>query len=98
MERERERERERARERETERARGQCAHTEGHAFLFFRVAGPSETVRERLLRDEASQPYLQRKHHVLSSSGFATRGPAERAPKQRMDSIFDKLKEDRELA
>ena len=57
-----------------------------------------QAVRERLLRDEASAPYLQRKHYVVASKGFATKGEAERATKERMESIFEKLKEDRNCA
>ena len=34
------------------------------------------SVRERLLRDEASAPWLQRKHFRLQSTGFATVGEA----------------------
>ena len=54
-----------------------------------------QAVRERLLRDEASEPYLQRKHYVLAHTGFASVGEAERASKERMESIFEKLKEER---
>ena len=57
-----------------------------------------EAVRERLLRDEASEPYLQRKHYVVSEHGFATKGEAEPVAKERQESIFMKLEEDRELA
>ena len=56
-----------------------------------------EAVRERLLRDAASEPYLQRKHFVVTTTGFAGKGKA-KVDKARQESIFEKLKDDRELS
>ena len=56
-------------------------------------------VRERLLRDEESIPYLLRKHYGLKTTGFATVGQAAAANvRDPLDSIFKRMSEGRELA
>ena len=58
-------------------------------------------VRNRLLEDEASSPYLQRKHLVLKDTGYACAAAAcAREPKGIPASVQDqeKIKEARENA
>ena len=57
-------------------------------------------VRQRLLDEAASLPYLQRKHFQLMSTGFATVGEAAAAAGSEgpPPSIYTKLAEAREMA
>ena len=51
-------------------------------------------VRNRLLEDEASSPYLQRKHCVLKDTGYARAAAAcAREPKGIPASVQEKMKE-----
>ena len=51
-------------------------------------------VRNRLLEDEASSPYLQRKHLVLKDIGYARAAAAcAREPKGIPASVQEKMKE-----
>ena len=70
-----------------------------NALQYSRVmqAFRNEGVRERLLRDEASIPFLQRRHYAVASTGHA--GNIDEAlARERQESIYEKLKEDRELS
>ena len=55
-------------------------------------------VREKVLRDEHSAPYLQRRHVKVATTGFATVGQAAgaRASKGAGASIYSKILECRE--
>ena len=56
-------------------------------------------VREKLLRDEESAPYLQRQHYRTASTGFQAASDAlADGPKARPASIFSKMREGVELA
>ena len=57
-------------------------------------------VRQRLLHEADSLPYLQRKHFKLTSTGFATVGEAAAAggSEDPPPSIYTKLAEAREMA
>ena len=53
--------------------------------------------RDQLLADEASTPFLQRKHHKMQETGFA-RVAAHVGPRQLPKSVVEKVKEARENA
>ena len=56
-------------------------------------------VRNRLLEDEASSPYLQRKHLVMKDTGYARAAAAcAREPKGIPASVREKMKEARDNA
>ena len=57
-------------------------------------------VRSALLRDAESQPYLQRRHHTLSSTGFATGGQAAAVSRRKVGerSIHEIIAEARDCA
>ncbi len=62
------------------------------------VAGATKlcaTSRERgcCATDAASEPYLQRRHHLVEGKGFAGKSE-EKVDKERQESIFEKLKEE----
>ena len=56
------------------------------------------SVREAALRDEESIPYLLRKHYTLFESGFTTVGEAAEAAQRVQESIYERMREGRELA
>ena len=55
-------------------------------------------VRDRLLADEASSPFLQRKHFQLKDTGYARAAAASGGPKGVPPSVFEKVKEARDNA
>ena len=57
-----------------------------------------QSVRERLLRDPESQPFLLRRHHVTAETGFADGGEREAREREQQASIHAKLCEDRKHA
>lgn len=63
-----------------------------------------QAVRERVMRDEESLPFLLRHHYKLARSGFSTVGQAAAKDCDLADenlqlaSIFDRMSEARELA
>ncbi|KAL1529715.1 hypothetical protein AB1Y20_000653 [Prymnesium parvum] len=60
-----------------------------------------QAVRERMLRDEESVPYLLRKHYRLTSTGFSTAAQAisvcEKGMRDPCASIYSRMEEGREL-
>jgi hypothetical protein len=58
------------------------------------------SVREMLLRDAASERYLQRKHVRVASTGFAlaavARGECSPEGKPKPASVYEKMREGRE--
>ncbi|KAL1514466.1 hypothetical protein AB1Y20_003565 [Prymnesium parvum] len=56
------------------------------------------SVRECLLREEESVPYLLRKHYDLATVGFSTVGKAASAARDPCASIYDRMAEGRDLA
>lgn len=60
-----------------------------------------QAVRERLLRDEESIPYLLRKHYKLASTGFSTVGEAAGKDEKCLDpcaSVYGRMEEGRNHA
>ena len=55
-------------------------------------------VRSRLLEDEASTPYFQRKHFVSKDTGYARAAAASAGPKGIPASVHEKMKEARDNA
>ncbi|KAL1510782.1 hypothetical protein AB1Y20_007068 [Prymnesium parvum] len=60
-----------------------------------------QSVRERVMRDEESVPYLLRHHYKLATTGFSTVGEAaakDLGDEQKLSSIFARMSEARDLA
>ena len=56
-------------------------------------------VRNKLLEDDASTPYLQRKHFVCKDTGYASAAAAcAKGPKGIPPSVYEKMKEARDNA
>ena len=55
-------------------------------------------VRDRLLADDASAPFLQRQHYQLKDTGYARAAAASAGPKGVPPSVFEKVKEARDNA
>ena len=55
-------------------------------------------VRDRLLVDDASVPFLQRQHFQLRDTGYARAAAASAGPKGVPPSVFEKVKEGRDNA
>ena len=58
----------------------------------------SMVVRDRLLADDASAPFLQRQHFQLKDTGYARAAAASAGPKGVPPSVFEKVKEGRDNA
>ena len=58
----------------------------------------SMVVRDRLLADDASAPFLQRQHFQLRDTGYARAAAASAGPKGVPPSVFEKVKEGRDNA
>ncbi len=58
----------------------------------------SMVVRDRLLADYASVPFLQRQHFQLRDTGYARAAAASAGPKGVPPSVFEKVKEGRDNA
>jgi len=57
-----------------------------------------QCVRERLIRDEESVPYLLRTHYRLAKTGFSTVGEAGARAVDPLQSIYERMAEGREFA
>ncbi|KAL1504848.1 hypothetical protein AB1Y20_008619 [Prymnesium parvum] len=60
-----------------------------------------QAVRERVMRDEESVPYLLRQHYKLATTGFSTVGEAaakDACQDDKLASIFARMSEAREFA
>ena len=57
-----------------------------------------QAVRERLLREDESLVYLQRKHFKTAKTGFTTAGEAEAKERKPMASIYARMAEGLDLA
>ena len=55
-------------------------------------------VCDRLLTDEASSPFLQRKHYQLKDTGYARAAAASGGPKGVPPSVYAKVKDARDNA
>ena len=55
-------------------------------------------VRNRLLQEDASAPYLQRKHYVSKDSGYAHAAAANAGPEGIPPSVLEKMKDARNNA
>ena len=55
-------------------------------------------VRERLLRDEDSAPYLQRKHFTVATTGFAMVAHKAVEEREAPPCVFERMKEGRDCA
>ena len=89
--------RKKSEKRETHRNKdGTISHTQsGISCSRIMQTFRDQSVRERLLRDPESEPFLLRKHHVRAEQGFAEVKP-EMRERERQESIYCKLCEDRE--
>eukprot|EP00327_Prymnesium_parvum_P007531 CAMPEP_0182796480 /NCGR_PEP_ID=MMETSP0006_2-20121128/295_1 /TAXON_ID=97485 /ORGANISM="Prymnesium parvum, Strain Texoma1" /LENGTH=263 /DNA_ID=CAMNT_0024921445 /DNA_START=1243 /DNA_END=2035 /DNA_ORIENTATION=+ len=56
-----------------------------------------QSVRERVIRDEESLPYLLRQHYKLAATGFSTVGEAA-VIDDKLSSILERMSEARDLA